>query len=670
MEEVTEPSREILPVMATTSLRTTCARDCPDSCGVLATLEDGRITALRGDPAHPITRGFLCRQGHHFLERFYDPARVLHPMRRTDTGWQRISWDDALALVARKLCEYRDRFGPKSILSVTYSGMRGQVAKALGKLFWAHFGGVTASEGGLSIEANGAAQALDFGGDATHDPEDLANASAYVLWGKNPAVTRLHSLPFIQQGRSKGAPLVVIDPVFTATAQKADTWYPLRPGSDGWLALGIARALLERGAIDASFISLHTHAFEAYRATVMARSLEEVAAATDLSVSQVLELADLYATRKPLATMIGLGTAYWPRSGQIVRLIDALAALTGNIGIPGGGAHSDIDSSLGHGVRFLQDAPAADVRHVLLPRLGEDILEATDPPLKMAWIAGANPAFATPNAARTQEALRSLDFLVVVDQFMTATAQLADLVLPCTTFLETDDLICSYGHRWIGLARRVVEPLGEARTDAEILQDLATRLGFGRALHGSPQDWMRRLLEPMAEQGVTLDRLEQGAARKPGLPAVPFSDHRFGTPSGKFEFVETFDPAPSPEEPPEDDQVELHLVATKIRTMLNSQVLPRDLPEEPVVRVHPMVLQRLGLADGGSAVVESPVASLRVRVRSDETVRRDVLLFNPPQWRGDPCGVNQLREALLTDVGQSAAMHATRVRLARVPPGP
>jgi anaerobic selenocysteine-containing dehydrogenase len=637
--------------------RTTCTRDCPDACGIIATVQDGRVTMQKGDPEHGITRGFLCSRGKDYLKRFYDPNRLLYPQRRTPGGWQRISWDDALDLVAEKLVHYRDSFGPLSVLVVNYSGMRGWSARLLNRLFWAHLGGATFSSGGLSTETFEAAQQLDMGADGTHDPADLANSSGFVLWGKNVYVTHQHWTPFINQACKSGAPLVVIDPVRTATAQKADRFYQIRPGSDGMLAMGIARRLLERNAVDGEFITDHTSGFEAYREVVFSHTIEEVADATDLSVEEIDEIAEFYATRNPLATIIGLGPSYWTDGGAKVRLIDALAAISGNIGISGGGASSNFGGAPPFDLSALGEVPERQMRRVLLPRLGDDILAAGDPPLKMGWIAGANPAASAPNSNRVKEGLSSLEFLVVVEQFRSATAELADLVLPCATYLEMDDLVASYGHSWVGMCQQVVPPLGETKADGEIMQLLAGRLGFGDVLAGEPDRWMRRLLAaPLAPEGVTLESLRTRSQRNPLVPPVPFVGGRFRTPSGRYEFVGSFSPVKA-------GCGELHLVATKTPRMLNSQILSEDLPEEPVVRVNPVTAARLGLSDGQRVWVASSVGEVKVRLLADEAVRPDVLLFNPSAWKGDLSGVNQLRETLLTDLGDGAAMHETIVTL-------
>jgi anaerobic selenocysteine-containing dehydrogenase len=599
----------------------------------------------------------LCARGNAYLKRQYDPARLRFPLRRKAGGWERLGWDDALDLVAGKLAHARDAWGPQSILAVQYSGMRGWVAKGLARLFWAKLGGVTMTRGGLSIEALGAAQAADFGADGSHAPEDLANSRAIVVWGKNLAVTHQHWLAFVSEARKRGAQLLVIDPVCTATAKLANRFFQLRPGTDGLLALGVARRLFEREAVASRFIADHTANVDAFRRLAFERSLAEIAAATDLSVEQIEAIADCYAGTRPVATLVGLGPSYWPHGGASVRLIDALAALTGNIGIPGGGVSTAFFRSPPFDWSMLDVAGPSAGRQLLFPQLADAILGATEPALTVGWIAGANPAATAPDSSRVKAALRSLDFLVVVEQFLTATAELADVVLPCTTYLETDELVTSYGHTWLGLAQAAVPPEADARPDAAIFQGLADRLGFGPALAGTPSEWMGRLLGPLASHGVTVEALRERPRPNPLAPQVPFADHHFPTVSGRFEFLGQFSPlAPRPEP-------SLHLVATKTLRMVNAQILPEDLPPEATVALHPETIARLGLADGQRIQVASAVGQIGARAAADPTVRRDVALLNPALWAGDLSGVNQLRVARATDLGESAAMHATTVRV-------
>lgn len=647
----------------TEEIRTICNRDCPDSCGVVATVENGRIVKHKGDPMHGVTRGFLCYRGNHYLKRFYSEDRILHPHRRTEKGWERISWDDALDLCVEKLTHFRETYGARSVAYISYSGIKGMVARAMARKFWDHFGGATLMKGGLSVEACHAAQGLDFGGACTHAPEDLANSEGFVVWGKNVAVTRVHCWPFIMQARRRGARIVVIDPVNCDTADKADLHLAIRPGSDGMLAAGVARLLLEGDHVDRDFIDNHSNGFEAYRELILSIPMQDVLDATGILLDDIQKVAQLYADAKPLATMIGLGPSYWRRGGASTRLIDALVAMTGNVGIPGGGAHTDIHGGTGLDHSLLSEPLKSEHRSIMLPKLGDEILNTTEPPIKMGFVAGANPAATCPDTGRVREGLEALEFLVVVDQFMTATAEPAHLFLPCTTYLEMEDLVAAYGHHWLGLGQAVVPPQGEARTDSAIFQALAQRLGFGDALAGEPPEWINRFLAPLEKHGITRDALAEKPMLDPLAKPIPFSDRKFRTPSGKFEFVTEFSPPDLAAAPKQ-----LRLMATKTLKMVNAQINAEDVPPVPCVMAHPETIAALGFTVGDQVMVESSVGSVSARLEADAEVLPEVLLFNPAAWQGDLQGVNQLRESLISDMGDAAAMHETLVTLSKAQP--
>ena len=646
----------------TEEIRTTCNRDCPDSCSIIATVENGKIVKHKGDPKHGVTRGFLCYRGNHYLKRFYAQDRILFPQRKTEKGWERISWDDALDLVAKKLSQYRDQYGAKSIAYISYSGIKGQVTRALAKTFWNQFGGATLMKGGLSLEAALAAQDMDFGSDGTHAPEDLVNSNAFVIWGKNVSITRVHAWPFITQARKQGARVVVIDPVSCKTAKQADLHIALKPGSDGMLALGIARLLLENGQIDQKFISDHSKGFEAYRELVLSTPMKDVLDATGVSLNDIQQVALLYGESKPLASLIGLGPSYWRQGGTAVRLIDALAAISGNIGISGGGAHSDFGGGTGLNTSIFDDSQQNEYRSILLPKLGEEILAASNPSIKMGFVAGANPAATCPDTGRVLEGLNSLDFLVVVDHFMTATAEAADLFLPCTTYLEMEDLVTAYGHHWLGLCQAVVPPQGECKSDSTIYQELAQHLGFGEVLAGEPSVLIDRMLAPLKKYGITREKLIEAPMLNPTIDPFPFANKKFGTASGKYEFVTQFIPPKSDTHP----QKRLRLLATKTLKMVNAQINLEDLPASPCVLANPGTINDLDLTVGEQVVIESKVGSVHARLEADPNVLPEVLMFNPSAWQGDMQGVNQLRESVISDLGVAAALHETLVTINKI----
>jgi anaerobic selenocysteine-containing dehydrogenase len=635
-------------------VRTACTRDCPDACQILATVEDGRITQLRGDPAHPVTRGFLCYRTDHYLDRQYSPERLTTPLIRRDGALQPASWDEALDLVAQKLAEARDRHGFESILRVTGGGSLG-ILKLVNRHFWELFGPVTHTRGDICSGAGEAAQEADMGISDAHDLDDLDHSRAIVLWGKNVAETGVHLIPYLKRARARGVPIIQIDPVHNAqTLKLCDRYYPVRPGGDGFLALGVARALLDGGLTDPEAPS-YCDGLDAFAALARRHTVAEWAARADLPEAAVREIAALYGERKPVATFVGWGMGRRLHGSATVRLVDALAAVTGNLGVPGGGATYYFQRRGGFDTAWIKRDENRKARTLLEPLLGEEILRA-DPKVRFAFVDNANPASQLPDSGTVAKALASIDFLVVVDAFLTDTAELAHVVLPTTTMLEEHDVVGAYGHHHVQLAQPVVPPEHDVRPDLAIYQALAERLGFGAAMGGSAEQWIDRLLAPMAERGVTRAALQKQALRKPEAPRVLFEGRLFRTPNGRFQLVSEFPDAP----PALEDGYPLVLMSNSSYRSQASQRSRAEQQEPGIVTVHPEAAP--GLRDGDLAVLASPLAEVTVRVRLDPKQRRDTVLYAKGRW-GTFGGPNKLVRARETDAGGGAAYYDQGVRL-------
>lgn len=635
-------------------VRTACTRDCPDACQILATVEDGRITRLRGDPAHPVTRGFLCHRTDHYLERQYSPERLTRPLVRRDGELVPASWDEALDLVAAKLREARDRHGFESILRVGGGGSLG-ILKLVNRHFWEQFGPITHTRGDICSGAGEAAQEADMGVSDAHDLDDLDNSRAIVLWGKNVAETGVHLIPYLKRARARGVPVIQIDPVHNAqTIKQCDRYYQPRPGGDGFLALGVARALLDEGKIDPEVPS-YCDGFEAFTALARRHDVGGWAAHADLPEEAVRELAALYGDVRPVATFVGWGMGRRLHGSATVRLVDALAAITGNLGVPGGGASYYFQRRGGFDTSWIKRRENRGTRTLLEPLLGEEILRA-DPPIRVAVVDNANPASQLPESGTVARALRSIDFLVVIDAFLTDTAELADVVLPTTTMLEEHDVVGAYGHHFVQLAQPVTEPPEGVRCDLEIYQALAERLGFGAAMSGPATAWIDRVLAPMAREGVTREALSKRALRKPEAPRVLFEGRRFPTESGRFQLIGDFLSEPIPRDP----DYPLVLMSNSSYRNQASQMSRAEQAEPGIVTFHPDAAP--GLADGGLAKLASPIGEVVVRVRLDPRQRRDLVLYPKGRW-GRFGGPNALVRARETDGGGGAAYYDQGVRI-------
>ncbi len=632
---------------------TTCAIDCPDNCGMIAHVENGRIVRLKGNPQHGYTRGFLCKKGYDYPQRVYSADRVLFPQLRTSTGWKRITWDEALGMVAEKIRFFQEAYGNGSIMHYWRTSSWGATKNLVGRLFNL-LGGVTTQCGSLCSGSARAAITADRGIYLGNAPEDLLNSKTILIWGRDPYKTGIHLVPLLQEARHHGARLIVIDPIRTRTAESADEHLALRPGSDGYLAIGIGKSLLGQGLVDRIFLANHTEGFERHFLLLDSISMREICRECDIKETVIEKLALTYGQRRPSSILLGWGLNKWAHSPDMIRLIDALGALTGSIGLKGGGVNIGIQTGRHFDPEAFTVPQAKYSRTIPEPLLGQRILEASNPPIKMIWINGTNPVVSCPNSMKVIRALKTIDFVVVVDHFMTDTADLAHLFLPATTFLEEEDIVVSWGHNWIGPANKAIEPSGEAKSDLQISQELGERLGLGAEMAGTPREWLKRIFKPMESLGLPVERVMEGPVRCPIAPSVAFEDRMFTTSSGKFEFIQQLCVRPDPKYP-------FHLLSVLGQQWLNSLLLKEEHPEIPYAILHPAVALKMGLGDRSKARLKSSAGVLTVEVRLSDMTRPDTILMFHGTWIKRGGTANQLTEDLISTSGDMAGYHSTTV---------
>jgi len=634
--------------------RTVCNRDCPDTCSILATVEDGKVVKLQGDPKHPITRGFLCYRTNHFLDRQYSPDRLTQPLLRKGGALVPVSWDEALDVAAERLSTIRAESGPAAIFHYRSGGSLGLLKKVT-DLFFHRFGPVGVKRGDICSAAGEIAQEMDFGLCDSSDPSDLEKARHIILWGKNLHVSSPHLIPVVKRARKAGARLTQIDPIFHKSSELCDDVIQPRGGGDYPLAMGAARACFDRGWVHADAASFCDHLGE-FEALARTRTVDEWARLADVDVEQVIELARRLGQEGPVSIEVGWGMGRRTNGATIVRAIDALGAITGNIGVEGAGVSFYYQRSSGYASLF--DAVAEPPpRTIAEPLLGPVLLAASDPPVRALWVTAGNPVSSLPQSATVAEAIEKTEFVVVVDSFLTDTAELADLVLPTTTLLEDDDLLGAYGQPYVSASTPVVPPPEGVKTDLEIIQGVAERVGLADAVAGSAREWKARLLEPLAQNGLTVDRLEREAVRRPGSAPVIFEGRRFATASGRVNLMtEAAEPALTETLP--DFPLLLHTVSTS-KSQCTQWV---SEPEGPVtVTVHPD--SAAGLADGARARLESRVGAIPVRVVHDPRQRKDIALVPKGGHFRRQQAANAIITARLTDLGDGASLHDEPVRL-------
>ena len=644
--------------MTTQILHTTCNRDCPDACGIRAVVEDGKVTQLTGQKEHPVTQGFLCYRTSHFPELAASAQRLRQPLVRKDGVLQPASWDEALALIAQRLLQIRAESGPAAIFHYRSGGSLG-ILKHLTDLFFDQFGPCTGKVGDICSGAGEAAQQADLGVSDSNDLFDLLHSKHIVLWGKNPAVSNTHLVPVLRDAKQAGAQVVLIDPIHHKSAGLADERLALAPGRDLELALGVARCLFDTGKVAADAAAF-CDGVAAFQQLAAARTVAEWATLADVPEAAVRALAARFADG-PTAILVGWGMQRRQRGGAIVRALDALCALSGNLFRSGGG----VSFYFRRRKAFQPFGPkVTPPRVVREPLLGQDLLAARDPQIRCLWVTAGNPVAMLPDAATVARAIEQTEFVVVADCLLTDTARRAHVVLPVPTLLEDSDLLGAYGHHWLAESRPVVPMPPEVRHEVTIFQDLAKRVGL-TSFPQEPIDQLKRhALAGVAGQGAGLESLRKhGAVRSPVADEVLFPHGRVLTATGRVQLLDRAPPPPDLPAPPARTgaSAPLWLFSNSTEKSQASQWAGKGLGERLWVAVHPDAVP--GIADGGKVRIESVAGSLAAEVRHDPAQRRDVAIVPKGGHFDRGQSANAIIPAVATDLGLGAAYLDCLVRI-------
>lgn len=645
---------------------TTCTRDCPNTCGLIARVDPyGRVVELGGNSRHPLSRGAVCHKAQKFVQRAYSSERILTPLRRNRKSgvWQRITWDSAMNEIAGRMKAVKDRYGAEAILY--YRGFAQRTAlRLLNERFFNLFGGVTGTYGTLCGGTGQASQNLDFGCRISHDPLDYAHSHSLILWGRNPVVTNPYLLPIITGIRRQGGSVVLIDPVASESRSVSSVHIQPAPGKDAFLAMATAKRILALGREDREFIESYSQGFPEFLRILDSFTGEELAQACDVPLQQIELLADVLLEQKPTGILLGWGLHRWEYAHHMIRSIDALGALAGLIGVKGGGVSQGFEEYAPFDLDWVGDSFCPDRRKLLMPLIGEEVIKARDPAIQMIIVTAGNPVCMAPNSGKVAAAFAQVPFIVVAGHFPDDTAELADIFLPSTTFLEEQDIVASYGHNYVGPVNRVIPPQGESRSDFELFQSLAAHFPFGPDFMRSAEEWLTRLSAPLLTQGVTLEELWAGPVRLPGAPMVPYKERKFATPSGKFQFITEFDP-PNGLMSPRDESYPYHLMSVSPNDWLCSEMTPANQADLTVIRIHPEEAAKQSLADGAVVRVISKVGETKARLKVDGNQRKDTLVFPRGRWIKSGSSANLLTQDIVSKVGNGAPYYETKVRIAQ-----
>jgi anaerobic selenocysteine-containing dehydrogenase len=677
--------------MSAEVVRTACPHDCPDTCAMLVTVQDGVATKIQGDPTMPFTEGTLCTKVAYYLERTYSPERLRFPLKRTgrkgEGKFARITWDEALDEIAQRLKAIAAD-NPESILPCSYAGTMGMVQYSSMDRRFFHRLGATLLDRTLCSSAGKYGMKATLGGSVGMDPERFDEAKLILLWGANPIVSNLHLWSRVQEAKRRGAKVVAIDPYRSLSAEKCTQHVALLPGTDGALALGMMHVLIAENLIDHDYLANYTVGYEALRARVLRDHSPEWAARTcGISVEEVVQLARDYGSIRPAAIRLNYGMQRHSGGGIAARTIACLPALVGAWREAAGGIVLTTADfyKFDHAALERPDLLGARRPRVINQAKLGDALTAAEPPVRAVIVYNNNPVAVCPQSDQVIAGFSREDlFTVVMDHFQTDTADYADIVLPATTQLEHVDVHKSYGHLYMLANNAAIEPVGESLPNSEVFRRLAARMGFDEpCFRDSDEDICRTALGRCAD----FDALKQAGWQRLDVPQrfAPFAAGGFPTPSGKCELhsgwleKQGIDPLPFFNPPAEvaDDALAarypLAFLSPPARHFLNSTFANlarfREFEREPRLDMHPEDAAARGIRDGDPVRVFNDRGAYTLKARVNGKPRRGVVVAPSVWWKKhapDGRNANNVTSQRTTDLGGGATFYDCRVQVERV----
>ena len=675
-------------MLSSNPVRGACPHDCPDTCALLTTVENGRAVRVQGNPAHRHTDGVLCAKVSKYAERTHHPERILTPLMRTGPKgsgqFTPVSWDDALAGIAARLGKIAAR-DPQAILPYSYAGTMGLVqGESMDRRFFHRLG---ASQLARTICATAGGEGLvhTLGGKVGMRVEFFAESRLIVIWGSNSIGSNLHFWRYAQQAKRAGARLVCIDPRRTETADKCHAHLQLLPGTDAALALALMHELIVHDWLDHDYIARYTLGWEALRARALQWPPERAAAVCGLPVAQIRQLAQDWGTTQPAAIRLNYGVQRAHGGANAVRAVACLPALTGAWRHRAGGLLLSSSGAFPVQRAALQrpDLLAGRTpRTINMVTIGDDLLRPASPTfgpkIEALVVYNSNPVAVAPDSAKVVQGFAREDlFTVVLEHFQTDTADWADYILPATTQLEHWDVHLAYGHTDVLLNRPAIAPQGQARSNAQIFRDLARHMGFTEPCFDDSDE---QLCRQAYGEAVDFERLlAQGFVTLPG-PEAPFAQGGFPTPSGRCEFhsprlaARGLDPlpdyVPNHEAPGQSPQYPLAMISPPARNFLNSSFVNvqslRDIEGRPLLEIHPQDAAARGIADGSVVRVFNDRGSHACHAVVCERARPGVVNGLGIWWRKlglDGTNVNQLTSQALTDLGEGPTFYDCAVQV-------
>jgi len=661
--------------------RSVCPYDCPDTCGLLVEVTDGKAVSVSGDPEHPFTRGTLCVKMNHYPETVHSPLRLATPLLRAGAKgsgeFRPISWEEAMDRITERWQEIIGRYGPEAILPYSYAGTMGLIQRNAGHPFFYRLG-ASRLDRTICSPAKEAGWKVVMGETPAPHPDEAAESDLVILWGINAAATNIHFLHGVKQAKQKGAPVWLIDTYETITASVADQTYIVRPGSDGSLALGLMHLLVRDDLLDHDFLAAHVQGFEELKEKVLPDfPPEKVSSLTGLPKDAIQTMALAYGRAKNPFIRLGSGLSRYGNGAMTIRTIVCLPALVGAHGKKGGGCLAGTSTAGAFAMKeaLREDFMKKKTRMVNMNRLGWALNELKDPPVQSLYVYHSNPAAVTPDQNQVLRGLERKDlFTIVHERFMTDTARYADIVLPATSSLEHSDVYRSYGTYCIQRAKPAIPPVGESRSNWEVFSFLAQRMGFQEPFFRQTADGLIDHLLSIpspGREGMDQEAFSAGKAVEIPLPADART--RFRTPSGKVEILNPRESHSLPcYVPPYHGDYPFRLMTGPSLYALNSSFREReDLCKKEkamFLQMNPADANAKGMREGDPVIAFNKLGEVSFILRVTPKIPLGVVVAEGVWWLNQCSGlrsVNALTSQRLTDQGEGSTFYDNTVDVRR-----
>ena len=662
-----------------------CTLDCADCCKFNVYIDKNEVVKIEGDEGHPYTKGFICKKGLAHLKRVNHEKRLYNPLLKVNGEWKEISFKEAIDIMAKRLKDYKNEFGSRSILYYEQYG-NGSLLKSIGEKFFNFYGGVSLAKGGPCWSAGIAAQKLDFGDSKSHSLEDMMNSNNIFVWGKNPANTTIHTMQMIRKAKANGSKIIVIDPIETATATLSDKYIRIKPNGDLALALAIGKVIIENEFFDEKYIKSYVNGFEEYKEYVLSLNIEELSLECGVEINEINELVRLYC-EKYSTILLGFGMQKYKNGGITIRAIDALGAITGQIGFSGGGVNyaNKVYPKILNSDPYNSEKAASN-RYFYTSEINEFIEKCSlgktyykndificnkdkesdydlNIPIKMAVITKSNLVNQLPNVNKLKKSLSKIDFKVCFDMFMTDTAKVCDLIIPTSSQLESEDLLfSSMMNPYLIYNEKLIEPREKLMDEYYFFMELAKEMNLNDYPYVEKTDYLEKVIETLKHinSNINLEFIKSNYLTL--HKNIAWEDKKFMTKSRKFEIIRLYDL--NNKVKCSENKAKIRLLTNHGRDSLSSQ---HFIDEEgmSIAYINENMSKSLDIDNDEIVYLKSENGQIKVRIKIDSSISDKVVMMFVGWWEkhGNP---NVLTNSGISDIGGQITYNETFVDIIKI----